>query len=391
MGFFDKIFGKAPKPRGRYEGYYKMFNGRVPHFSRWGGSLYEMELIRASINAIAVNCSKLKIETRGSARPALQRLLSHGPNQWQTWGQFLSRLATILYVNNTAFIVPVYDEYGEPSGVFPVLPSRCEVVQYAGKPYLKYKFSNGEEAAIELEYCGIMVRMQYESDLFGETNRALEPTMDIIHINNQGIQEGVKNGASYRFMAKMTNFLNTDDLRNERKRFSQENFSSDSDAGGMLLFPSTYSDIRQLENKPFVVSPEQKSIIKADVFDYFGVNEDVLQNKTYGDAWNAFYEGVIEPFAIQLSDVLTKMFFTLREQTAGNQIMATANRLQYMSNADKLSYCIQLMDRGMLSINEARDIWNLMPVENGDRRIIRGEYYDAETKLEVNNDENSNE
>lgn len=388
MGFFDKIFGRAPKPRGRYEGYYKMLNGRVPHFTRWTESIYEAELVRSSINAIAVHCSKLKIETRGAARPALQRLLSHGPNEWQTWDQFLARLATILFVNNTAFIVPIYDEYGEPSGVFPVLPERCEVVQYAGRPFLRYKFSSGEEAAIELEYCGIMTRMQYKNDLFGETNKALDPTMDLIHINNQGVKEGVKNGASYRFMARVTNFSTPDDLTYERKRFSSENFGAEAGGGGLLLFPSTYSDIRQLENKPFVIEADQMAAIKNNVFDFFGVNEDVLQNKAYGDAWNAFYEGVIEPFAIQLSTVMTKMFFTLREQTAGNQIMATANRLQYMSNADKLNYSVQLMDRGMITINEARDIWNLMPVDGGDRRIIRGEYYDAETKLEVN-DENT--
>ena len=111
-------------------------------------------------------------------------------------------------------------------------------------------------------------------------------------------------------------------------------------------------------------------------------NEDVMTNKAYGDAWSAFYEGAIEPFAIQFSEVMTKMLFTFREQGSGNSIMLTANRLQYMTNKDKLDVSSQLLDRGVMSINDIREIWNLPPVEGGDVRIIRGEYYDTDTKLE---------
>ena len=75
------------------------------------------------------------------------------------------------------------------------------------------------------------------------------------------------------------------------------------------------------------------------------------------------------------------MLFTFREQSQGNLVIATANRLQYMSNNDKLNVTAQLLDRGMLTLNEAREIWNMAPVEGGDVRIIRGEYYGADDKL----------
>ena len=133
--------------------------------------------------------------------------------------------------------------------------------------------------------------------------------------------------------------------------------------------------------KPWVVDADQVKLIKDNVFDYFGVNEDVLQNKAYGDKWSAFYEGAIEPFSIQFSEVMTKMLFTLREQSNGNAVIATANRLQYLSNAEKLNVSSQMLDRGIMSINDVREIWNLPPVEGGDARIIRGEYYNADQKV----------
>lgn len=392
MALFDFLFKNRPKPRGEYHGVFKLLNGYEPHFTSFGGSIYEEQLVRASIDAIARNVSKLRVTVSGSAKPALQNKLKHAPNEFQTWSQFMYRLATILYVHNTAFIVPVYDRYGEISGVYAVLPERCEVVQYGEKkiPYLRYTFGWGDTAAIELEYCGIMTRFQYKSDLFGETNRALNPTMDLIGIQNQGIKEGVKSAASFRWVAQLSNFAKAEDIAKERARFTSENFGKDAKASGLLLFPNTYSNIKQVDSKPWVVDAEQMDLINKGVFDYFGVNEDILTNKAFGDSWAAFYEGCIEPFAIQFSEVMTRMLFTFREQTIGNMVMLTANRLQYMTNADKLNVSSQMLDRGILSINDVREIWQLPPVEDGDRRIIRGEYYDVNEKMNNESEDDTN-
>ena len=392
MGLFDFIFKRPSQTEElKYEGIFKMLDGYTPRFTSWSGGLYESELIRAAINTRAIHISKLKVELLGAARSSLTAKLQHAPNQFQTWSQFIRRLSTILDVHNTAFITPVMDDFGQPTGIYAPLPSRCEIVQYDGQPYVRYQFSGGDHAAIELNKCGIMVQHQYRNDLLGESNHALFPTMELINIQNQGIEEGVKSAATYRFYAKLNNFSKSTDLAKERKRFTEENFSREANAGGLLLFPNTYDDIHQVDVKPWIIDADQMKVIKDNVFEYFGVNEDVLQSKTYGDAWSAFYESVVESFAIQFSEVVTKMLFTLREQSQGNKVIATANRLQYLSNQDKLNVSSQMLDRGIMSINDVREIWNLPPVEGGDIRIIRGEYYNADEKVnEEENDEQGN-
>lgn len=393
MGLFEWLFGERPKepPEREYEGTFKMLNGYTPAFSTWQGGVYESELVRSAINALAVHISKLKVEMMGTARPALQNKMKHGPNQFQTWSQFMERAATIYFAQNNLIITPVYNEYGEPSGIYTPLPSRCEIVQYDGKPFIKYKFKDGKHALIEMEFCAIIPRMQYKNDFFGESNKAMLPTMELISIQNQGIQEGVKSAASFRFMAQMSNYAKPADLKRERKRFTQNNLTADAEGGGLLLFPNTYTNIQQIKSSPFVVDAEQMAQIRANVFEYFGVNEDILTNHFTSETWSAFYEGAIEPFAIKFSEALTKMLFTLREQSTGNRVMATANRLQYMSNADKLNVSAQLLDRGIMSINDVREIWNLPPVEGGDARIIRGEYYNADEKVSDDNAEGQEE
>lgn len=378
MGLFDFFLKNRPKePADKLLTRFQMFNGYTPKFRSWDGGVYESELIRAAIHARATHISKLSVEVKGSAKPSLQNKLKHGPNQLQTWGQFLYRASTILDIHNTLFICPVFDEYGETTGYVTPLPDRCEIVQYNAVPYLRYEFRHGEHASIELDRCGIMTKFQHRNDFFGEQNGVLKPTMELISIQNQGIEEAVKNASTFRFMAKLNNFAKPDDIKKERDRFSALNLSSESEAGGFLLFPNTYSDIKQIDVKPYTVDAEQMKQIKENVFSYFGVNEEVLQNKAYGDSWDAFYEGAVEPFAIQFSDVMTRAAFSYKEQTNGNQIFASSNRLQYMSNSDKLAVSAQMADRGLMTRNEIREIWNLPPLPEpyGDQLPIRGEYY----------------
>ena len=363
MGLFDKIFGHAPKPSPyQDEGYFKTFTAYAPTFTTWGGQIYESELVRAAIDAKARHISKLKVEVLGSAKPKLQARLRRAPNEFQTWGQFLYRLATILEVQNTAFIVPVFGEYMEITGYYPLLPSMCELVKYNDEPWIEYTFQSGETAAIRVAEVGIMTKFQYQDDFFGSTNAALRDTMNLLLIQKQGITEAVKNSATYRFMAKLNNFSKPEDLAKERQRFSAQNLAGDVAGGGLLLFPNTYTEIQQIHQSAFNVDTDQMKLIQTNVYNYFGVNERILQNIATGDEWASFYEGCVEVFAIQFSDVMDRLTFSQRELAEGNKIFASANRLQYMSNQDKLNVSAQMADRGLMTRNEIREIWNLPPL-----------------------------
>ena len=94
--------------------------------------------------------------------------------------------------------------------------------------------------------------------------------------------------------------------------------------------------------------------------------------------WNAFYESVIEPIAVQLSLEFTSKIFTDRERGFGNEIIFTANRLQYASATTKIALLRDLMPYGLLTINEGREVFNLPPVEDGDKRVQTLNVVDAD-------------
>lgn len=362
---------------------FKMIDGYRPVFHDWNGAMYESDLIRLSIDAIARHTMKLTVVIKGGTQNGLITILKKAPNSISTWSQFLYRVATILNVKNNAFIIPMRDRFGSTTGIYPICPSSWELVKdERNELWVRFKFKNNDCLAEKLSDIGILTRFQYESEVFGSDNRALDETMDLITIQKQGIKEGVKNSSTYRFYANVTNFSKAEDLSKERERFDAENFQT-KNGGGVLLFPNTYKDIHQINSQSYSIDADQMKLIETNVFNYFGVNEDIIQNKAYGDSFTAFYEGCIEPFAIQLSEVLTRMIFTEREIAFESGIYFTANRIQYMSNNDKLAVSKDLTDRGVLSINETREIWQLPPIEGGDRHILRGEYYDTSTGTKV--------
>ena len=381
MGVFEKIFGRKEQPAAlKNAQIFRMLEGYSPAWTTWRGCVYESELIRASLDAWGRHAGKLKPNISGSAMPDIQRRMNVRPNQFNEWSQFLYQAATILGVRNNDFIVKTRAEDGTPTGIINIVPESWELVEYDGEPWIRFYLSNNKRRAERLAEVGILTRFQYKSELFGENNEALKPVMDLITIQRQGITEGIKNGNSYRFYAKSDNWASDEDIGAEMERFNQFTFGNKKTAGGVLLFPNTYEDIHEMKASGYNVDKEQQEHIKANVFDYFCVNEDILQNKAYGDAWLAFYEGFVEWFAIQLGEVVSGMMFTDRERAGyGNKVFFTSNRLQYMSNADKLNAVTQLGDRGLATRNELREILNLepLPEEIGNQIPARGEYYDV--------------
>lgn len=391
MGLLDWLFPVVEEetPLKTVKNDFKLLTAYEPVFRDYYGSLYESELVRSAIEAKARHISKLKIELQGSAQQSLKSKMKHTPNPWQTWPQFLARASTILDCTNNLFIVPVFDKYLETIGYFPVLPERVKLItDKNGTLWLRYTFRNNQTGIVEFDKCAFLCKHQYKSDFFGENNHALNRTMDLIAIQDQGIKEAVKNSASYRFLAQTSNFVSPSDLAEERSRFSRENLSGEN--GGLLLFPNTYTNIQQIKDTPYTVDPEQLKLIQTNVFDYFGVNEKVMQGSANSEELDAFFNSSVEPFAIALSEAMSRAIYTENERAYGNHVFVNANRLQYMSQTAKVTVAQNLGDRGVLTINEIRELFNYAPLPNGDVAYIRGEYkpIDEEDTYTSGGDEN---
>ena len=240
MGLLEKIFGEKPKQLVTQE-YFKTLTAYQPVFTSFDGSLYEMELVRSAIHTHATFSAKLKPVVNGPDKLNLERILGFQPNKYMDAYKFIYRVRTILEMENTAFIVPILNDYEQIIGFYPICPSRCEVLTYKGEEFLRYTFRNGQKAVIEFDRVGIMTKFQYKDDFFGESNRALNPTANLIQTHNQGIIEGVKNSASVRFMGRLANTYKPEEIERQRKNFRESNLATDNN-GGIVVVDNKFAE-----------------------------------------------------------------------------------------------------------------------------------------------------
>ena len=359
--------------------YFKTLTAYSTSFSSWDGGIYEANLTRACIEAGARQASKLEPNVSGVAEPQATRALLTQPNPWTTTPQFLARVWTCLMVSDTCLIVPVIGADGVTQvGYAVALPSQTDVVEDAtGSPWLRMRFSSGDTGYLEWSRVGVMTRHQFRSDLFGDQLNTLNDTLQLIDAQKQAELAAIKNGASVRFLGRLTTNLAPDDLRDKRKEFNESNLSVDN-ANGIALYDTSFDSVTQVTTNAWTIDASEMERIRTNAHDHFGTNDSILHSCWSEDQWNAFYEGMIEPFAVMLGAVLTAMTYTPFEVANHNEITFSSNRLQYASNVTKLNVTTALVDRGIMTTNQALDVWQMPQVgPEGDRRIIRGEYIDA--------------
>lgn len=376
MGLFEKLFPQKAAERVLYS-WFKTLVGYTPVYTSFDGGLYEMYLTRACIHTFATHVSKLKPVVSGPGSGKMGRVLAYRPNPWQDTKKYLYRLATIYKTENTAFIVPVYEDSSidRLAGYYTVQPSQAQVVESGGVPYMRFSFPYGQVATVELERTGIMTQMQYRDDFFGETNAALRPVMELIHAQNESIINGVKASGNPRFLAKLAQMLKPEDIKKEQQRLVKDNLGPDN-SGGVMMFDAKYADIKQIVSQPYIVDSKQSEQIRQSVFDYFGMNDAILQAKYTPEQWAAYYESQVEPFAIEAGLVHTNMTYSMDQVAKGKEIMFSTNRLQHMTMTDKLTAIRDMFDRGMLNQDGAMEILQMPPIGTPDAKkyYIRRDY-----------------
>ena len=372
----DKILGKgAAQPIASFETV-----GSRPYTVGWNGSMYQQVLVRSVIERFAVACSKLKPEIKGTARPRIRRAVETSPNQFQTWPQFLYRCATLYMNNTTVCIIPVYKPGTQiQTGFYPLPLTEAEVVEHKGEYWLRWQGRDGDCRAVELKYVAIVTRFQYVSDWFGDGN-ILANTLSMLKAQEDAQKQSINDSAQLRFIGQLNGQVREEDMSKKRDRFSNDNFACNDTP--LMLYDNTFASIEQLKAQNWTIPSEEMERIENNVFDYFGMNRRILQNTYDENIWDAFYEGVVEPWALMLGEALTQATFTMRERP-NNSIMFSSNRLEYASAASKRNMNKDMTDRALMTINEAREILQLPIIEGGDVFILRGEYKVGHTLDEI--------
>ncbi|APM37302.1 phage portal protein [Clostridium kluyveri] len=376
MNILDKLFNRNKSPANKSNiQRIDVMNGSPPIFTPFSGDAYSNDLYRSGVDAIAKNFAKLvptHVITQSGQRKdgdsTLNYILQTRPNPYMNTYDFLYKMATHYFLYNNSFAYLSLDGKGNLSGIYPLSPLSMEfVIDVTGTLYCKFLFLKGREFIVEYSQVVLLRRFYNSNDLLGDDNKAIMPTLDLAHTQNQGMENSIKTSAQIRGLLKYNQVLSSEKLKEAKEDFIKDYLSIENNGGIAAL--DTKMDYQPIENKPVLINGQQLDAIKNRIYSYLGVSESIINCTYTEDEWSAFYESTIEPLSTQMSLELTGKLFTQREQSFGNSILLESDKLQFTSNTTKITALKELMPLGLLTINQALEILNLPGIEDGDRRL----------------------
>ena len=335
---------------------------------------YNSKVARQAIDRIATHCAKLvprhiKGSITNKINGNINFLLSHQPNPINNTFDFIYRIISLLYTDCNAFIYIARDDEGFITGFYPVLATNYELLQSSnGIIYLQFDFINGQ--TYEIPYLEIIhLRLFYNrNDIFGTSNKVLQTDLETAHTASEGIKNAIKTTSNLKGILQYEqSMLKNKDLVKTKEDFVKDFLNLENESGIAAL--DAKAKFEPVTLKPITLDKDQWERVNNNIFEYFGINEKIINNSFTEEDWNAFYEGVIEPRAIQMGQAFTNKIFKTKSIKEGHQIVFTANRLQYASLKTKTDLLKVVAPWAMLRVDEGREILDLPPLggEEGNR------------------------
>ena len=368
MGIFQKIFDALKGKQNETYTQIQELGTYRSYFGGFGPDIYASDDVRTCIRALSEHTSKANPRCTDKK---IEFLLQYRPNRFMNGKDFLSKLRNILEVKNTACVFIDRNDKGQAISFYPVPYQTFEGVELRGRLFIKFNFNSGAlmNLVVPWEDLAVLRKDYIWSDIAGESNRPLLGTLDVIGTMDQGLQNAVKSTANLRGILKSTKgMLSPEVLRQQKEQFVKD-YMSINNEGGIASLDAT-QEFKEINLKPTTATAEESDAYRDRVYRYYGVNEKIIKSSYSESEYDAFYESRIEPFLVALSLELTYKIFSNREIAYDNMVWYESNRLQFASVKTKTSL-VQLVDRGLLTPNEFRAIFNLPPYEGGDEFVLR--------------------
>lgn len=373
MSIFSKLFhSRQPKQTTA-----AVMAGGAPFFSPFGGSAYENDVFRSSVDAIARHGAKLHgshiICTAGGRQPGddtLNYLLGARPNPYMSAYDALYKMITHYFTNNDSFGYMQRDDSGSVAAFYPLDITGMQFVSDAADTlYCKFFFQNGKQYILPYSDILHLRRHFNHNDLLGDSNSAILPALQLAKAQSDGIQSGIKQGASLRGILKYNQVLAADKLKEEKDNFMADYLSIPNN-GGIAALDSKL-DYVPLDSKPYTIDDKQLSAVQNKICAYLGISPEIVSGNYTEQQGTAFYESVIEPLAAQMGQEFTAKIFTPIEQQAGNKIIFEGNNLDYASYTTRVSVIQQTAPYGIMTIDECREALNMKPIggDEGAKRL----------------------
>lgn len=340
----------------------------------WANTLaYKNATVREAVDAVARHAGKLKprhMQGRAPVPDRIEDVLQLRPNPAMNTYDFLYKIVSMLLLKNNAFAY-IHWHGSDLIGLYPVDYTSVTAEEDAttGAVTMHFVLQSGRDFWADYGNLVHLRRHFAERQILGADNQPMNEAVELVNASNAGTVNAIKNGSTLRGILRVTKkALDPKETKKRRDEFVRD-YANPEDASGIAALDADMEYTPLDPSKLYTIKAAERKQIKDEVYGYFGVNEKIVRSTYTEDEWNAFYESMLEPIAIQLSLELTQKLFTRRERAEGHSVIVEANRLQYASAETKISLLNTMGMLGIITKDEGREIFNMGKIEGGDQLI----------------------
>lgn len=364
--FLQKLFNNKPKII-QNSTQLQLLNGSNAVYTGITDKEYDQKVARQCIDRIATQVALLdpkhiKSSISQEMDSQIGYLLANKPNPIMNTYDFLYKVTSQLYSNKNAFVFIDRDQLGIVRGFYPLLALSYQLYEDdKGEIYLQFQFLNGK--IYTLPYMELIhLRLFYnQNDIFGTVDNVLQTDLETAHISSEGIKNAIKTSTTLKGILKFTNAMLKDrDVKESKERFVKDYINLENESGIASL--DGKAEFQQVDMKPITLDADQLKMVNYNIYDYFGISENIVKNSFSTNEWNAFYEGIVKPRAKQMELEFTNKLFNKKTIKEGHRIVFSTNLLTYATLDSKVNLIKNASAYGFIKTDEAREILGLAPL-----------------------------
>lgn len=365
----------------------KLLNGWSNDYVPFDGEAYDNATGRNCIDTIARHAGKLHprhiVRKNGNivknADSKLQYILSTRPNWLMTASEFIEKIVAQYYCYNNLFVYIQRDMNGNVEALWPLNFNNLELFEdKKGNLYCRFTFGTGEQATVPYEEMIHIRRHFNRDDVFGDPEgKILREDINLLKAVKTAVINVVKNFHKLRGIIQWTGTVRPEDQESMWRKFV-DSFAGPSNGSGIGSLDNR-GKFQQLTTDTQTFESGQMKFARDNLYKYFGVSEEIVSGKFKEEEYQAFYESVIAPTAIKLSQEFTEKIFTPKERGFGNEIVFEGNRLAYMSTTSKVKIAAAMIPAGAIKRNEIRELFGYagLPGKEGEEIVVSLNYVKA--------------
>lgn len=338
----------------------------------YANQIYDIPEVRTAIEKISDIFSSMPIyhkrinkdDSVEYLQDTTHRVLNYYPNPLQNGTQFIKNIVTQLLVESNAFAEPIFDyQTGRLLQIYPI-PNKV----------FKFETDNGNRNAYVLFADGTNPEKKYNlKDIiylsrFCTLSGGKKNNLGLYETVLKSLGEQIVNVASPKKPRAIlqSNQVGQGQLKDKDRKGTMEDVKANFDESvqGLVYFDKMWNitPINWQEND---VNRELMQMVINIVYNYFSINENIINNKASEVEMEMFINTTIKPLAIQFEKEFTNKLFTENEYYFGNRIEFDYYSLSVSTLQAKTSLFGVAIRQGILNIDECREMIGQPPLPNG--------------------------